>query len=352
MMNHFPVDPQASPEARQLLDLLWRLRGQRVLSAQHDYLSSGTRYADEIGVLVGRKPSIYGGDFSFCYEGSNPAALHHCGPANLTEPGQDTGWVYNPKKVFAPESEPRFREIDLEDERSALIERCIAAHADGRLITLMWHSPVPDCGDVSGDKDLWAYGSLPDERWQEILTEGTHLHQAWQVQVDRIAAHLLQLQEARVPVLWRPYHEMNGGWFWWGQRTKPGCEFARLWRMLFDRFTGYHGLHNLIWVWNPNAPRETPGDEAAPYTDYYPGDDCVDILATDAYHNDYRESHYHGLIELAPDKLLALGEVGHLPSPALLAAQPLWSWVMPWGGLIFRFNSREAIREVYECLDG
>lgn len=346
-----PVDPNATPEARALLARLHTLRGKTVLSAQHDYISSGTRYNDEVAGLVGRLSALFGGDFSFSYSGANPAGIHHCGPANLTEPGHGRVWEYDPCKVFKPETEPRFREIDLEAERAALVRRCIEAHRQGRIITLMWHGPVPDCGDVSGDHDLWAHGAFPEERWRELLTPGTGLHGAWEAQVDRIAAHLAALREARVPVLWRPYHEMNGGWFWWGRRCAPGFGYDRLWRMLFARFTEHHGLHNLLWVWNPNAPRDTPGDEAGPYAEYYPGSDCVDVLATDVYHNDYRQSHYDGLLALAPDKLIALGEVGHLPAPALLADQPLWSWIMPWGGLLFRFNSRESIRALYAVLD-
>ena len=222
-------------------------------------------------------------------------------------------------------------------------ERCIALHREGRIITLMWHGPTPEKGDLSGNVDLWAYGAFPEEKWQEVLTPRTELHHQWEMHVDRIAGYLKRLQEAGVPVLWRPYHEMNGGWFWWGGRR----DFSRLWRQLYARLTEVHGLDNLLWVWNPNAPRDTPGDEAGSYADFYPGHDVVDVLATDVYHNDYRVSHYSDLLDLAGGKLIALGEVGHLPSPELLEEQPLWSWVMPWGGLLFRFNNDERIHNFY-----
>lgn len=352
MPDFTPANPRLSATATATLQRLWDLRGRSILSAQHDYISSGVRYQQEIELIAGREPTIFGGDFGFVYDGDDPASIHHCGPANLTEPGFGVEtWEYDPSKIFAPESDPRTRSIDLHHERMSLVQRCIERHRKGHLITLMWHGPVPDCGDVSGDHDLWAQGRFQESRWREILTEGTSLNCAWIDQVDRIAQYLKRLSDENVPVLWRPYHEMNGGWFWWGQRTDPEFPYSRLWRMLFDRFTKVHELHNLIWVWNPNAPRDTPGDEAGPYADYYPGDDVVDVLATDIYHNDYQQSHYDQLIELAPSKLYALGEVGHLPSSELLKKQPLWSWIMPWGGLLHRFNSREQIRELYQILD-
>jgi len=351
-MQSQPVNPNASASARNLLSKLYALRGKKTLSAQHDYISSGTRYNDQVASLTGRLPSIFGGDFSFCYEGSQPETIQHCGPANLTEPGHGIQqWERCPEKVFKPESTPIFRTIDLHEERMALVERCIQKHKAGHIITLMWHGPVPDCGDTASDKQLWAWGTFPQERWREVLTEGSALHTAWLKQVDHIAGYLMKLQEAQVPVLWRPYHEMNGGWFWWGNRPNGVEGFDRLWKMLYRRFTQHHGLDNLLWVWNPNAPRDTPGDEAGAYTSYYPGSDWVDVLATDIYHNDYRDSHYTGLLEIAEGKLIALAEVGHLPETETLRAQPLWSWIMPWGGLLFRFNSDEHIRSVYALLD-
>ncbi|MCX6972178.1 MAG: glycosyl hydrolase [Verrucomicrobia bacterium] len=352
MTNHPPCNSNASPGARALLARLQAQRGKVTLSAQHDYITSGTRYFDAVAALLGRSPTIFGSDFSFEYHGSQPDAIGHCGPANLTEPGHETEWEFAPEKIFAPESRAEVRAIDLHQLRIELVERCIRLHRAGTIITLMWHGPTPDCGDCAGDHDLWHQGKYPEEKWQEVITPGTEFFRQWEAQVDRVAAYLKLLADADVPVLWRPYHEMNGGWFWWGHRTTPGFGYARLWRNLFNRLTVTHGLNNLLWVWNPNAPRVTAGDEAGPYADYYPGGDVVDVLATDIYHNDYRDSHATDLLALAEGRLIALGEVGHLPSPDYLARHPDWSWVMPWGGLLFRFNSPDFIQSVGAHLDG
>ena len=117
--------------------------------------------------------------------------------------------------------------------------------------------------------------------------------------------------------------------------------------MLYDRLTEYHQLNNLIWVWNANAPRDIPYDEAFPYKDFYPGAQYVDILATDVYHYDYEQKDYEELLELAEGKPIALGEVGELPKPNILEKQPKWSWFMVWSNWLQTANSPERVKEIY-----
>lgn len=89
-----------------------------------------------------------------------------------------------------------------------------------------------------------------------------------------IAIQLGKLQVAGVPVLWRPLHEAEGGWFWWG-RAGSGV-FVQLWRMLYARLVEHHGLRNLVWVYT------SAGDCCTSHA-WYPGDHVVDVIATDAY---------------------------------------------------------------------
>jgi mannan endo-1,4-beta-mannosidase len=161
-----------------------------------------------------------------------------------------------------------------------------------------------------------------------------------------VVPYLARLRDAGVPVLWRPYHEMNGIWFWWcGQLGRDGLQ--RLWRNLWELLVVEHQLHHLLWVWNTNAPRDKAGDEAMSYSAFYPGGDVVDVLAADVYHDDWRQSHHDSLVELADGRPIAIGECGQLPTPAILAAQPRWSWFMPWGNLALAWNTPEKIRDLY-----
>ena len=163
--------------------------------------------------------------------------------------------------------------------------------------------------------------------------------------MDVIAGYLRQLKDAGVPVLWRPYHEMNGMWFWWCDK-KGRDGFRKLWIMMYDRFVNrHHGLDNLIWVWNTNAPRISPGTRPTPTRTSSPGSSTVDVLAADVYHEDWKQSHHDDLARLAHGKPIALGEVGNPPRPETLAAQPLWTWFMPWGNFVFWGDGPERLKK-------
>jgi hypothetical protein len=111
-----------------------------------------------------------------------------------------------------------------------------------------------------------------------------------------VAWHLRQLRDAGVPVLWRPYHEMNGAWFWWGQK-RGDDGYRKLYRMLFARLVRFHHLNNLIWIYGANEIRE--GVDG--YEPYYPGPDVVDVLATDVYQGAFAKD-YGALQALAGEK--------------------------------------------------
>jgi mannan endo-1,4-beta-mannosidase len=211
----------------------------------------------------------------------------------------------------------------------------------------MWHASFPGKGDYCEGSDIWTMDNGPSPgQWKELVSEGTELNRIWKSEADQIAAYLKILRDSDVPVLWRPYHEMNGIWFWWGnQRGEDG--FNRLWIMMYEYFTRHHGLNNLIWVWNANAPRDIPGDEAWPYEDFFPGIAYVDVLAADVYHNDYRQSHHDQLLELGQGKPLALGEVDHIPTPEVLEKQNCWTWFMPWAWVLFLANDEDLIKRIY-----
>jgi len=326
-----PVNSKATQEAKALLKFLYDVQGKYILSGQHNYINTGSKYMEEVHRITGKYPVVWGSDFSFFVKGDHYAQFQHCGPANLSDPADSAYFI----------------DLTIEQVRQNMIEEIIRKHKEGHIITLMWHCCFPSEGDHCEGSNIWAMENRPSpETWKELVTEGTELNEQWKKQADNIAGYLKQLQEAKVPVLWRPYHEMNGVWFWWCNH-KGENGFPQLYRMMFRHFTEYHHLNNLIWVWNTNAPRDIPGDEAFDYTLFYPGDDFVDILAADVYRNDYKQSHHDDLIHLAKGKPIALGEVGGLPSPDIVASQPYWEWFMSWGNLLTRSNSEDVILELY-----
>lgn len=285
-----PVTPDASPQAVELLDYLYDISGKNTLSGQHCAPLVGSTTLSVVHRGTGKYPALFGQDFGFSY------------------PGYWDGINY----------------------RQRIIDEAIQRHDQGFIITLMWHAVVPTQDEPVTFDPFIRTENTPyrptDEQWLELTTPGTNLNERWKSQVDVVAWFLKQLKNAGVPVLWRPYHEMNGRWFWWGAR--PGENgYQKLWRMLYNRLVNFHGLNNLVWVFNANEVKEGVGD----YELFYPGADVVDILATDVYSEGFNQLNYDQLTALAGNKPVALGEVGRPPSLEILESQPKWTWFMRWG---------------------
>ncbi len=292
------ANARASPEARNLLRYLYAVSGRRILSGQHNYTMNRSGYSDRAAQIAGKYPAVWGSDFG-----------------------------------HGPESLAKRQEMIYEAKRQ---------HAQGSIITLMWHAVRPVDEETAGWKES-VQADLTLAQWRELVTPGTPLHKRWLAQVDGIAAYLKQLRDANVPVLWRPYHEMNGGWFWWGQQ-KGEAGYKKLWRLLYNRLTNHHKLNNLLWVWNAGAPDPK---WAGPYADYYPDPRYVDVLAVDVYGGHYKQSYYDDLLRLARGKPVALGEVGELPTAPVLSSQPRWTWFMVWPSHLEGNNKPEAVRALY-----
>ncbi|MGQ4650638.1 glycosyl hydrolase [Lyngbya aestuarii] len=290
-----PANYHASREARALLGYLYGISSTRIISGQHNNPNKNF-YTNQVFEITGKYPGLWGNDYRY---GS---------------------WV-------------RYRQ--------KMTNEAIAQWKKGSLVTIMYHATRP----MDSSTDGWGsvQGELSTAEWEELVTPGTPLHKRWLSQIDQVAFYLKQLRDAKVPVLWRPYHEMNGGWFWWGKKTGENG-YKKLWKLMYKRYVNYHKLNNLIWVWNPNAPR----DDADPYELYYPGDKYVDVLAADVYNNDYRQSHHDQLLKLGGGKPIALGEVGELPDPAKLQTeQPRWVWFMEWREYLTEKNDEDWIHQVY-----
>jgi mannan endo-1,4-beta-mannosidase len=160
------------------------------------------------------------------------------------------------------------------------------------------------------------------------------------------ADYLQQLADARVPVLWRPLHEIEGGWFWWTDQEHPE-NTAALWRYMFNYFTKERKLHNLIWVY-ASALRCGKGKEGVTNVPmrkrYYPGSQYVDIVGIDVYPNAYigigkpqddtYAASFAAIAQVAPGKMIALAECEAIPNPDKLAKDgPKWLYCLPWWGI-------------------
>lgn len=281
-MTRAPVTPGATDGACDLLRLLYDLSGSAVLSGQHNQPVHASAWTERITALSRATPAVWGGEIGFSAPGT----------------------------------------LDGVDFRDRTVREAVAWHQRGAVVAMTWHAVCPVDDEPVAFEGGVLRGLEPGVL-DEVLEPGSPLHARWVRQVDVAADLLLQLQDAGVPVLWRPYHEMNGGWFWWGGRPDV---FATLWRMLFDHLVHARGLRNLVWVWNPGAAHDgVPAVEPC-----YPGHDLVDALAVDVYGSRYAAEHHDSLLRLGAGRPIGLGEVGGLPPPEVLQAQPAWCWYMAW----------------------
>jgi len=154
----------------------------------------------------------------------------------------------------------------------------------GGLVTISAHMYDPTLTNS-------AFGGLRDKDvdLNTLLAPDTESHARWIQELDKIAAGLLELKTNGVVVLWRPFHEMNGDWFWWDGKDPE--TFKKLWRQEIDYFTKTKGLDNLLWVYAPNHRANTAV--------YYPGDRYVDLVGLDAYTDFVDTNHIFGYAEVA-----------------------------------------------------
>jgi len=244
--NQPAANPDASPATRAVLKYIQGLQGRpdkRLLSGQFTHYGTKADNSAEIFDRIQKKtgcyPAILGVDYADWHDGSiapavpNAAAIRH--------------W-----------------------QQGGLV--AINAH---------FFNPLRTNANLSGLHDKGVDVS-------PLLDPQSPAHTVWMRELDQVAAGLQGLRDAGVVVLWRPFHEMNGGWFWWGAK-KPDL-FIQLWRQMFDYFTQQKKLNNLLWIYAPNHGGKT--------ADYYPGDHYVDLVGVDAYTDFVDTEHIRGTAEL------------------------------------------------------
>ena len=153
-------------------------------------------------------------------------------------------------------------------------DELIAHHTRGGIVTLSWHPRNPLTGGTA-----WDVSSPLVVR--SILPGGSQ-HSKFVLWMERVAAFLETLKTSdgtAVPIIFRPWHENNGSWFWWGQKNCSDEEFHGLWNMLQD-YLSDRGFSNLLWSYSPNLDG---GWTTERFMKRYPGDERVTLIGEDAY---------------------------------------------------------------------
>ena len=301
------VNPNASEKAQKLLDYLSETAGKAIITGQH----TQTNPMEEIAYIrekTGKEPLLRGFEML----------------------------AYSPNINYADATEPCLTEVyENRDTMKTALEW--AKETDGIVtLTFHWFSPI-------GGHDKSFYAKNTDFDAEKILVEGTPERAAFYHDMDVIAEELQKFREADIPILWRPFHEADGEWFWWG--AKGAVVAMKLYRLMFDYFVNVEKLDNLLWVWN------------CAVAEAYPGDDFVDIVSVDIYLQKYEKNDYHEQYEqlvqaTSRNKTAALGEVGYLPDIELLEqSHTPWAYYMTWSKEFCigeQYNGAECLKAMYD----
>lgn len=236
------------------------------------------------------------------------------------------------------------------------IDSAIAHYNQGQIVMAHWHWYAPSGGHgltnlVGARGEVSATGTFSTGATNYDIA--TALNPAtedydWLIEdIDSVANALKILRDADIPVLWRPLHEAAGGWFWWGAGTKQN--YIDLWDTLFNRFTYYHNLDNLIWVVG----------QAFPQNNWYPNSNQFDINGVDWYPNLGTENDtsqevptvYMNILrnQVNDKKMICLPEVGPFPNvDSLFFYDKIPILEIGWANeSVAQFNSRSWLQTVF-----
>lgn len=229
-------------------------------------------------------------------------------------------------------------------------ERAIEWYNDfNGIVTLSWHWCVPS--EENGTTAAFYVQSASDNYTtfsiSRGLTEGTWENEVLMKDIEVIAGRLQKLEDAGVPVLWRPLHEAEGAWFWWGAEGPEYC--VELYRLLYDQLTNVYGLDNLIWEWTSYTYATSPL--------WYPGDDVVDIVSYDKYNavnyqynlSAISATFFSLVASTNGEKIVAMSENDTIPSLENIQNENAsWLYFCPWYG---NYITTEALQPVSNLVE-
>ena len=304
-----PCNKNATPNAKRLLNYLSETAGKGIITGQH----TQTVPMEELSYIrehTGRTPKLTGFELlSYSPNINYEDASKEC----LTEVYENRGTL------------DTAYELASDREKSVILT-----------FTFHWFSPI-------GGRDKSFYAKNTDFDASKVLIKDSPERDAFFHDMEALAEHLKRFNEADIPILWRPFHEAEGDWFWWG--AKGAGIAGGLYKLMYEYFTEEKGLNNLLWVWN------------CPVGEAYPGDEYVDVISRDVYlkeykATDYREEYEELIAATSDSKVAALAEVGYLPDVALLEkTHILWAYFMTWSKEFIigeQYNSVESLKRVYE----
>lgn len=302
-----PVNQNATKKAEELLNYLYEVAGKGIITGQH----TQTNPMEEVAYIkekTGYEPKLQGFELL----------------------------AYSPNINYEDASEACLKEVR---EAKGTMETALkwAKETDGIVaLCFHWFSPI-------GGRDKAFYTEHTDFDASKVLEEGTEERKAFYADMDVIAEQLKKFYEADIPVLFRPFHEADGTWFWWG--AKGDAVGRELYKLMFEYYVNQKRLDNLLWVWN------------SPAKEGYPGDEYVDVISRDIYltekkPTDYKAEYEEMIANTGTKKVAALGEVGYIPDVDMLKESRIpWAFYMTWSKEFCigeQYNTVAETKKMYE----
>jgi mannan endo-1,4-beta-mannosidase len=267
-----PVDKGATKQTKALYANLKAISGKGVLFGHQDALAYGIGWKEEKGRsdvkdVCGSYPALY---------------------------GWEVGKLGQSMSIDS---------VDFEKMKGWIKE----AYRRGGVNTISWHMDNPATGGSSWDKTPAV----------AMLIPGGDKHEFYRQRLDVFADFLNDLKVGfgtKIPIIFRPFHEHTGNWFWWGKGNCSREEYIALWQFTVKYLRDVKGIHHLLYSYSTDQ-----FDSEEQYLEFYPGDDFVDIIAFDDYHSvnnlQQRERLIYRLrtvVELAEsrNKIAAFSETG------------------------------------------
>ena len=184
--------------------------------------------------------------------------------------------------------------IEMGDEKSLdsvpftkITEEVVKHYERGGIVTISWHPRNPvttiEGGGLAGQKspEGTAWDVSDTTVVKNVLEGGAQyeLFQAWMQRLSDFLATLKTDEGEKVPVIFRPWHENTGSWFWWGEKLCSADEYKALWNMLQDKLQA-DGFDNLVWAYSPGMAADLTQEK---FLERYPGNDRIDVIGIDGY---------------------------------------------------------------------
>ena len=184
-------------------------------------------------------------------------------------------------------------------------QEIIAQYKRGGIVTLSWHPWNPATGENAWDPKGDAVAAVLDGGAQQ---------QKFDFWIKKVSDFILSLKTndgKLIPVIFRPWHEMNGGWFWWGANSCTPAQYNQLYANTYHRLTKA-GCSNIVWAWSPNLGSEKTVEA---FLERYPGNEFVDLVGVDIYEFDNNDATYQkNLTETLDVMMLAAKKINKIPA--------------------------------------